>query len=91
MPVKFSYMYICLQVSASHTTVLLLLSEATSVAMEMSDVVFTVCAAEPSLQSADTYQITMLLPLELPHNAGGLQLEENVCLCLYAHTQGFWS
>lgn len=32
----------CLQVSASHTTVLLLLSWATSEAMEMSDVVFTV-------------------------------------------------
>lgn len=45
LPVHDGFSYECLSpgtVSASHTTVLLLLSQATSVTMEMSDVVFTV-------------------------------------------------
>lgn len=64
---SFSYESVCLQVSASHTTVLVLLSWATSQAMEMSNVVFTVpalcCAVQSAeLLAADTHLSTMFLP-----------------------------
>lgn len=60
-------------VSASHTIVLLLLSQATSEAMEMSDVVFTVprTVHRAELLAADIYLSTMHLPAELPPNVVG--------------------
>lgn len=68
---SFSCECVCLQVSASHTAVLPLQSEATSEPMEMSDVVFTVlsaapCSAERRGAAADTHQSTMHSPLKLP-------------------------
>lgn len=80
LPVHDGFSYECLSpgtVSASHTTVLLLLSQATSETMEMSDVVFTVprtvLRCEECRAAGCRYpsEYNALAHLELPPNAAG--------------------
>lgn len=60
------------------------ITEATSEAMEMSDVVFTVPSTARSTElAADTHQSTMHLPSELPPNAAGHANRRKMCINAY--------